>query len=155
MSATWHNWTIKERFMRKVEQGPGCWMWRGFTRDTGYGSFWWPEKVIPAHRAAYLLFHGPIPDGMTVDHICFQPSCVNPDHLQLLTLSQNAARQRKALSDYCQRGHEFTPENTMIQLNRTGSGRRSHYRLCRACREESQRRRIERRRAARRAAASA
>lgn len=50
-------------------------------------------RTTYAHRVTYMMSKGPIPKGMTVDHICFNPNCCNPAHLQLLTLSENAARK--------------------------------------------------------------
>nr|WP_275792666.1 HNH endonuclease signature motif containing protein [Prescottella equi] len=81
-----------------------------------------------AHRCAYESFVGPIPDGMTVDHTCFKPACINPDHLRILSLSSNAAAQRSALTTHCIHGHEFTPENTYIK-----PGFRNGKRQCRIC----------------------
>jgi hypothetical protein len=148
----------EQRLLRLVTVDPStdCWIFGGSLHRSGYGKFWLlPKGHMSAHRAAYTLFKGPIPPGMTVDHLCFQPRCVNPAHLRLLTLSANAGRLRKALSDTCPRGHAFTPENTLTQVNRTGQGRQSAYRLCRTCREASYERKKQRRRAARRVVTSA
>jgi len=60
------------------------------------------------HVFAYKFFVGPIPDGMTVDHICFNTACWRPDHLQLLTRSENAKRCRRAMAARCKRGHPYT-----------------------------------------------
>lgn len=85
--------------------------------------------MTQAHRAAYEVAHGPIPADMTVDHLCFNPSCVNPDHMRLLSLSDNAKNQRSATKTHCKNGHEYTPENTYIRPIRERSGKRD----CRAC----------------------
>jgi hypothetical protein len=120
----------------------GCWIFQGRGLG-GYGRLRRDGKIWMAHRFFWTLTHGPIADGMTVDHICFVTMCVNPEHLQLLTPGDNAARQRKTFATHCQRGHEFTPENTWTKSR--GEGR-----LARRC-KECQRGRI----AARKAAASA
>lgn len=71
-----------------------------------------------AHRVAYTLAVGSIPDGLEIDHLCFVPACVNPDHLEAVTGLEN---KRRALlhathprSDHCGRGHEFSPDNTRL-----------------------------------------
>lgn len=118
-----------ERFWAKVEKSDGCWMWAGYRDRDGYGKF---VLVTPescewmAHRASWTLANGPIPKGMTVDHLCFQPGCVRPDHLRLLTHSENSRNQRRATKTHCIHGHEYTPENTM---RRADNGTR----FCRTC----------------------
>lgn len=107
----------------------GCWIWglrldvKGYGRMTFRGS---PGYL--AHRAAYEAMVGPIPPGMTIDHLCYQPACINPAHLEVASLENNQRRQRSAVKTHCIRGHEFTPENTYARTDRS-SGRRS----CRAC----------------------
>lgn len=63
-------------------------MWQGNTAK-GYGRFWLEGQSVPAHRAAYVLFVGPITDGLFVLHNCDTPLCVRPDHLRLGTQSDN------------------------------------------------------------------
>lgn len=83
--------------------------------------------LIPAHRASYLIFLGDIPSGKDLHHICENPSCVNPDHLLPVTPKEHVRLTPKhnALKTHCKRGHEFTPENTILP-KRSG-------RLCREC----------------------
>lgn len=64
--------------MKKAE---GCWEWTGCLSDTGYGTFYIAPKNRGAHQAAWLLFVGPIPEGMCVLHKCDNRKCVRPDHL--------------------------------------------------------------------------
>lgn len=86
-------------------------------------------KHLPAHRVAYAEQVGPIPVGFHVDHVCWQPPCINPAHLRLLPANENRARQRSALKATCKSGHPFDDANTYIRPKRYGGGRRS----CRTC----------------------
>lgn len=119
-------------FVRKTkyDKCTSCLEWIGSKEDKmGYGKFVY-ENGQYAHRYSYEYFIGPIPDGMTIDHLCENPSCVNPFHLTLATQRDNILRgnnicARNARKTHCKRGHEFTPENTMLLRG----GRRQ----CREC----------------------
>jgi hypothetical protein len=84
-----------------------CWLWQGAKgsgagglHKAAYGNFkLYGRKVVKAHRFAWELFHGPIPEGMSVDHKCGNTLCCNPSHLELVTIPENTRRQnaRKAL----------------------------------------------------------
>ena len=117
----------------------GCWVYTGYCDRYGYGWVRGAESGTRlAHRASYELHVGPIPEGMTVDHLCFNPPCINPEHLRLLSRSENASRQRKALSLHCKNGHAFSTENTYLAPSATSIDGRK--RQCRTCNRESQRR---------------
>lgn len=86
---------VADRFWRLVDKSGDCWLWMG-AKWKGYGQFGvqqspgvWPLRK--AHRVAYELIVGPIPDGMQLDHLCRNPSCVNPDHLEPVTNRENGA----------------------------------------------------------------
>ena len=87
-----------ERFLRSLDQhGNGaCWIWTGAKTREGYGELMVAGRMAYAHRFAYELIHGPIPDGMHLDHgpVCHRRDCVNPDHLRLATPGQNCCNQR-------------------------------------------------------------
>jgi len=94
--------TLQERFEEKYcpEPNTGCWLWTASLSGGGYGSFRVGEKKLYAHRVAYDLYKGPIPEGdgyhgTCVCHTCDTPECVNPEHLFLGTHTDNM-RDRSA-----------------------------------------------------------
>lgn len=114
--------TDDQRFMAKVKQLPsGHWIWTGARNGDGrYGIGTVAGHQHNAHRCAWLLFRGPIPDGLVVEHLCRRTLCVNPDHLQVTTQQTNVLRGDapsavNAAKTHCIRGHEFTPENTVLR----------------------------------------
>lgn len=115
------------RFLTKVSLSDGCWEWRGHRGRGGYGYMRRSATGRPghAHRAAYELFVGPIPTGLHLDHLCRNPGCVNPAHLEPVTPHENALRGERATRTHCEAGHEYTPDN----LFRGPYGDRR----CRAC----------------------
>jgi len=97
--------TLLERFEEKYIPEPmsGCWLWTSTVDKDGYGKIWGNRKLLLAHRVAYELFKGPIPDGLCVLHTCDVPACVNPDHLWLGTKTDNNA-------DMCAKGRQVNGE---------------------------------------------
>ena len=92
--------TAEERFWAKVDKTGECWLWTGAKLKSGYGKFGKGGKYDGwelAHRAAYEMFVGPIPEGHTVDHLCWNPSCVRPSHLQAVTPQANSENRRGAM----------------------------------------------------------
>jgi hypothetical protein len=73
-----------------VGKGPnGCWYWYGCKTKKSYGRFWYDGQTRWAHRIAYVIFVGDIPELMTVDHECHNPACCRPDHLRLVSYENN------------------------------------------------------------------
>jgi hypothetical protein len=117
-----------ENFLRHVDKTRTCWLWTGHCDPCGYGVFQDGDRKIGAHRWSHMAFSGPIPDDMEIDHLCRERSCVNPDHLEVVTHAENIRRAAPATKGRCVNGHEYTPENTYIRPGKA-EGRRD----CRAC----------------------
>lgn len=126
--------TLAQRFAEKVKlgaQAKDCWEWTA-RRDTGgYGVLKSGRKNRRAHRISYEMFVGPIPEGLQLDHLCRVRHCVNPEHLEPVTLRVNSLRSNgvsaaNAKKTHCKRGHPFSGENLLVTKKGT--------RQCRACR---------------------
>ena len=93
--------SIRRRLESKTSPEPntGCWLWLGADTAEGYGKMGiglrgdGTRRVVYAHRLAYELDIGPIPEGMTIDHLCRVRCCVNPRHLEAVTIQVNTARR--------------------------------------------------------------
>lgn len=137
--------TDVKRFWRKVDRSGDCWLWTDVLAANGYGYLGIggrSGRKIQAHRIAFELAKGPIPEGMQIDHLCRNRGCVNPDHLESVTQRENLLRgtgvsARHAVATHCSRGHEFNDQNT-----RTRNGKRQ----CKICQNYTKRmKRIEQR----------
>lgn len=106
-----HNPTDEERFWSLVDKAgdtDACWLWKGtLNKPGGYGRVSWHGKRARAHRVAYLLTYGELPDHLEVCHTCDNPPCCNPKHLFLATHQQNMDdRERKGRGSAQRRGDE-------------------------------------------------
>lgn len=134
-----------ERFWEKVDKTETCWIWTGATTGTASGSPYGmfvpdarrsgPRRKVLAHRYAYEQIVGPIAEGLTLDHVktlCRSTLCVNPAHLEPVTIAENIRRAREGRT-HCDRGiHSWTDDNIYVQPSTGG-------RTCRACQRERQR----------------
>ena len=124
---------LADRFWQFVlpEPNSGCWLWAGTMSGNGYGRIRDDrDRQIQAHRAAYELFVGPVSKGLDLDHLCRVRCCVNPDHLDLVTVTENVMRgfgipANNARKTHCKRGHLLAGNNLRIRPD----GRR----VCRTC----------------------
>ncbi len=137
------------RLRSKIDvRGPDdCWPWLDSTRD-GYGRFRLRGKKVQAHRLAYVLLVGPVPDGLLLDHTCHNTDetcnlgsecphrrCCNPAHLEPVTHRMNTLRghsvtARHAVKTHCPQGHPYSGENLIIYRGR---------RYCRVCQDAHKR----------------
>lgn len=121
---------VAERFWAKFRKTEGCWEWRGSKARDGYGIFWHKGRQLSAHRLVYTLTSGPIPPGLTLDHLCRNTGCVNPSHLEPVSMRENTLRgttgpAQNARKTQCQYGHSFDLFNTYYW---------HQHRICRMCR---------------------
>lgn len=130
-----------EHKLKKLQLGDGCWEWTGARNSEGYGQIWVNSRIVYVHRLMYELHVGHIPDGFHVDHLCSNPPCARPDHLEAVTPGQNAQRMwdrgERPKKTHCKHGHEFTPENTYEQSTAGTRG-------CKSCRTIESRNRYRR-----------
>lgn len=125
-----------EPFWRLLEiDSSGCWLWTGYRDEEGYGHYG-PGRV---HRIAWERSRGPIPAGLTIDHLCRVRHCANPDHLEPVTIAVNVSRGERATRTSCRSGHPYSSENTYI-----GRRGRWSFRKCRRCNAEAAKRYAER-----------
>ncbi len=124
---------LPKRFMEKIKVAEnGCWEWIGSLDgpgdEHGYGAFHVPgttSRVIRAHLFAYKTVVGPIPQGLEIDHLCRNHSCVNPNHLEPVAHQVNVLRglvpivngQNQREKTHCPKGHPYDSSNTLVRKN--------------------------------------
>lgn len=107
---------IESRFWAKVEKTDTCWLWTAYVRRDGYGTFGVSGQKLMAHRVSYECLTGSIPSGLQLDHLCRVRHCVNPAHLEPVTLQINISRglagAHQRIKTHCPQGHQYNEENT-------------------------------------------
>ncbi len=124
---------LPPRFAKKlkVNQESGCWDWQAGVDGGGYGMYQErSRKSTRAHRYSFSFLVSPIPDSMVLDHLCRNRSCVNPDHLEVVTIKENVMRGEGACAEnarktHCVNGHSLSGEN--IYKNQ------GNRRVCKVC----------------------
>jgi hypothetical protein len=132
-----------DRIADKIDfdDATGCWNWTGALTDGGYGKVKIDRRTLRAHRAIYELLVEAVPRHLEMDHLCRNRRCVNPDHLEPVTRSENVLRGLSPLMigelnrsrETCLHGHPFDEANTYVNKN-TG------WRACRTCKKAGRRR---------------
>jgi hypothetical protein len=111
------------------EPNSGCVFWLGPTNSKGYGQINFQGTTVKTHRVAYMRSKGSIAPGLTVDHLCRVTCCVNPAHLEVVTITENVKRstvgQRMAARTHCNHGHPFAVHGWLKKAN--------GYRRCAEC----------------------
>lgn len=116
---------LLERFLDKIDfpnSDDGCWQWNS-TMSLGYGQVKRPKtrQWVSAHRYAHEQWVGPIPKGLVIDHLCHNPGCVNPNHLEAVTHQENLRRGRpggeRRRYNLCPQGHPYDEANTYHHPN--------------------------------------
>ncbi|WP_374453780.1 HNH endonuclease signature motif containing protein [Phenylobacterium sp.] len=95
-----------------VEADSGCLEWTGALNKKGYGITWLSKSSgnLRVHRVAYVAAKGEIPRGLVIDHLCRNRRCCNPEHMEVVTLSENS---RRSAQTFCRRGHPLTGRNAV------------------------------------------
>jgi hypothetical protein len=123
-------------FWEKVDKSGYCWVWTLKLDRTGYGRTFFRRRLWLAHRVAYTLAKGDIPEGLTLDHLCRNRACVNPDHLEAVSMRVNTQRgdggKHFASKTHCPKGHPYSGQNL-------GVGPNGHVRYCKTCKREKSR----------------
>lgn len=123
-----------ERFCQKYKiSEKNCWEWIACRNREGYSWFWNGERPIMAHRWSYEYHKGKIPSGLVIDHLCRNPSCVNPEHLEAVPMKVNTERgnlyrvfvENAKKKSHCKRGHSLSGDN--LRIDKRGS------RMCKLC----------------------
>jgi hypothetical protein len=122
----------EQRLNDKFTIGDGCWEWIACRDRAGYGRLLVGKSAGLAHRYIYELMIGPVPEGLELDHLCRNTSCVNPAHLEPVSHQENCRRGRQTeRKTHCPRGHPYSGDNLYINPNGSQKCRECHRAVCR------------------------
>lgn len=121
---------IDRLYAKVVAAENNCQVFTGSKTCDGYGQLSVAGRNTYVHRMAWEIYRGPIPEGLEIDHECYRPNCVNPDHMSLKTHAENLRGRRRIASQnygktHCWAGHEYTEENTTYSI--------CNAKLCKTC----------------------
>jgi len=127
--------TVIDRFLSKISISDSCWEWTDCKDKDGYGRIRINRKEVRAHRFAYEYYYGDLDPILQIDHLCRNPRCVNPIHLEQVTCKENINRGltgiKNKVKTHCSRGHEYNEKNTRVTSK--------NQRICRICMRDWQR----------------
>lgn len=139
---------LSPNMLSKIEFTGSCWTWTGAVQSRGYGSIANGRGgTTQAHRRAYMELVGPIPAGLTIDHLCMNKLCVNPEHLEPVTGAENTRRAFRQQT-HCKFGHLLSGDNLRLVTRATGNTRR----VCVTCQRRNGREHMRAHREAKRGA---
>ncbi len=125
--------TLPAKIANRIQKTKDCWFWIGSLTQQGYGRMWVKSRNSTnyAHRIVYELLVGPIPEGLTIDHLCRNKLCVNPEHMEAVSSRVNALRGYgppaiNARKRRCHKGHLFNDKNVML----VRGGRKRQCKIC-------------------------
>lgn len=127
---------LPPRFWLKAVEEGDCWVWIAALDTKGRGSYWQGGGMRSAYKVAYVDKYGPVPDGLELDHVCGQPRCVRPDHLEPVTHRENCIRANPPKT-HCPHGHALEGVNVFHD----GQSRKCRQCVRRASREYMRRKR--------------
>lgn len=126
------NQELKNRLLNRIDKTPnGCWNYTRSKSVKGYGKLSAWGRMWLAHRVSYTIFVAPIPEGKSIDHLCRNPSCINPNHLEPVSNRENLMRgigiaAKNSRKTHCINGHALSGENLRLKKSRRG-------RICKKC----------------------
>jgi hypothetical protein len=111
---------LPSRIADRINTSGDCWLWTGYVESNGYGRVPFDGRSRWAHRVVYQLLVGEIPQGLELDHLCRNPRCVNPSHLEPVTHAENMRRspigapQFHRTKTHCPQGHPYAGDNLVL-----------------------------------------